>query len=63
MHPSACRIVPPPLDSSSLLPQLIAHSSFGGAVSSHHHLTGMLFGYRDGRVSLSLQQNALIVCR
>jgi hypothetical protein len=67
MHPGACRIAPPsssrpataPLsDSSSLLSQLIAHSSFGGAASSRHRLTGTLFGYRDGRVSLSLQQNA-----
>jgi len=33
-------------------------SSFGGAASSQHRLTGTLFGYRDGRVSLSLQQNA-----
>lgn len=65
MHPGACRIAPAsshpataPSDSSSLLSQLIAHSSFGGAASSRHRLTGTLFGYRDGRVSLSLQQNA-----
>jgi len=45
-------------DSSSLLSQLIVRSSFGGAASSQHRLTGTLFGYRDGRVSLSLQQNA-----
>jgi len=67
MHPGACRIAPPSSsrpataqssDSSSLLSQLIVRSSFGGAASSQHRLTGTLFGYRDGRVSLSLQQNA-----
>lgn len=57
-RPAAAAAAAPSSDSSSLLTQLIASSSFGGAASSRRRLTGTLFGYRDGRVSLSLQQNA-----
>ncbi|KAK8449782.1 hypothetical protein SEVIR_7G267900v4 [Setaria viridis] len=32
--------------------------SSSSAAASRHRLTGTLFGYRDGRVSLSLQDNA-----
>lgn len=61
LQPGACRVAPPSrlASSDSLLSQLIASTSSGGASSSsRHRVTGTLFGYRDGRVSLALQDNA-----
>ncbi|PUZ49128.1 hypothetical protein GQ55_7G301000 [Panicum hallii var. hallii] len=59
LQPGACRIAPPArlTPSDSLLSQLMGSSS-SAAAASRHRLTGTLFGYRDGRVSLSLQDNA-----
>ncbi|TKW06855.1 hypothetical protein SEVIR_7G267900v4 [Setaria viridis] len=58
LQPGACRIATPArlTPSDSLLSQLMGSSS--SAAASRHRLTGTLFGYRDGRVSLSLQDNA-----
>ncbi|XP_062224947.1 protein MIZU-KUSSEI 1-like [Phragmites australis] len=58
LQPGACRIAAPArlTASDSLLSQFIASSSGVGA--SSQRLTGTLFGHRDGRVSLSLQENA-----
>ncbi|KAF8660164.1 hypothetical protein HU200_057729 [Digitaria exilis] len=63
LQPGACRIATPArlTPSDSLLSQLLGTSSSAGVASSsssRHRLTGTLFGYRDGRVSLSLQDNA-----
>ncbi|KAF8651315.1 hypothetical protein HU200_063571 [Digitaria exilis] len=63
LQPGACRIATPArlTPSDSLLSQLLGTSSSAAGVSSsssRHRLTGTLFGYRDGRVSLSLQDNA-----
>jgi hypothetical protein len=57
LQSGACRIATPArlTPSDSLLSQLMGSSS---AAASRHRLTGTLFGYRDGRVSLSLQDNA-----
>ena len=59
LQSGACRIAPPArlTPSDSLLSQLMGSSS-SAAAASRHRLTGTLFGYRDGRVSLSLQDNA-----
>jgi len=59
LQAGACRIAPPArlTPSDSLLSQLMGSSS-SAAAASRHRLTGTLFGYRDGRVSLSLQDNA-----
>jgi len=59
LQAGACRIAPPARlsPSDSLLSQLMGSSS-SAAAASRHRLTGTLFGYRDGRVSLSLQDNA-----
>ncbi|XP_062185629.1 protein MIZU-KUSSEI 1-like [Phragmites australis] len=58
LQPGACRIAAPPrlTSSDSLLSQLIASSANPG--TSRRRVTGTLFGYRDGRVALSLQDNA-----
>ncbi|CAN6236399.1 unnamed protein product [Urochloa humidicola] len=56
LQPGACRTPARLTPSDSLLSQLMGSSS--SATSSKHRLTGTLFGYRDGRVSLSLQDNA-----
>ena len=59
LQSGVCRIAPPArlTPSDSLLSQLMGSSS-SAAAASRHRLTGTLFGYRDGRVSLSLQDNA-----
>ncbi|CAL5070306.1 unnamed protein product [Urochloa decumbens] len=57
LQPGACRTPARLTPSDSLLSQLMGGSS-SSAASSKHRLTGTLFGYRDGRVSLSLQDNA-----
>ncbi|KAJ1273072.1 hypothetical protein BS78_06G252100 [Paspalum vaginatum] len=58
LQPGACRVAAPSrlASSDSLLSQLIASSSGGGP--ARRRVTGTLFGYRDGRVSLALQDNA-----
>ncbi|CAN6250332.1 unnamed protein product [Urochloa humidicola] len=56
LQPGACRTPARLTPSDSLLSQLMGTSS--SAASSKHRLTGTLFGYRDGRISLSLQDNA-----
>uniref|UniRef100_A0ACD5UUA9 Uncharacterized protein n=1 Tax=Avena sativa TaxID=4498 RepID=A0ACD5UUA9_AVESA len=44
--------------SESFLSNLISPSGGGaGTSSSHRRMTGTLFGYRDGRVALALQEN------
>lgn len=57
LQPGACRIAAPEQlsPSDSLLSKLIASSATAG--TSRRRMTGTLFGYRDGRVSLSLQEN------
>ncbi|OEL23386.1 Protein MIZU-KUSSEI 1 [Dichanthelium oligosanthes] len=59
LQPGACRIASPArlTQSDSFLSQLLG-SPASAASSSSHRLTGTLFGYRDGRISLSLQDNA-----
>ncbi|KAL6844026.1 hypothetical protein ACP4OV_025699 [Aristida adscensionis] len=59
LQPSVCRNSSPArlTPSDSLLSHLIP-SSGGSGGSSRRRMTGTLFGYRDGRVTLSLQENA-----
>ncbi|KAL5215525.1 hypothetical protein ABZP36_006926 [Zizania latifolia] len=57
LQPGACRIASPARlsPSDSLLSQLITSSS--GVGTSRRQMTGTLFGYREGRIALSLQEN------
>ncbi|KAG8043632.1 hypothetical protein GUJ93_ZPchr0458g22534 [Zizania palustris] len=57
LQPGACRIASPARlsPSDSLLSQLITSSS--GVGTSRRQMTGTLFGYRQGRIALSLQEN------
>ncbi|KAL6651477.1 hypothetical protein ACP70R_010402 [Stipagrostis hirtigluma subsp. patula] len=58
LQPAACRVASPArlTPSDSLLSQIMSSSSATG--SSRRRVTGTLYGYRDGRVALSLQDNA-----
>lgn len=56
---AACRIAAPSRlsPSASLISKLVASASTGAAGASRRRMTGTLFGYRDARIALSLQDN------